>query len=701
MPPRIQTRSVRRRAPRRLQLKKLTISGVRSIQHQAIDLKPLTVVVGGNSAGKSTVLKSILLLVQAQRDSINPGDVGLNGNLVNLDKFDSVINSRMKNRSAMTIGMEFGLSDEGSRAPFQYLANAPGRSRVAVSLDSEIEDYLLFEVEMGEHPRTKGSAEIEVLKLDTVGGGLRLSRAPNADWPINADESTVVLNFAGDFNFDSRDDIDFYKVSGVVLDGIVPRRVAFRRTIAETLIEELLTQWGSQRRFGNRSRHSSRGVFGSLCPEFVDFEPQIRDEEIVVRTTERTLLLLKEQFEHANGLAEVLEAFIKVYLIIAGPEPILEQLDQVQLSSVREYICGDIEILWMALVGAHRLSLDGLSPELVQSVGQRVRDEIEFVVSQNPKERTEPYLANLNLLRRAAMSIFRIGEHWPIVDLLEQIDGRWRREITILQDEPIDGSAELTEFLTNQVHYVGPLRRGPETVTGYRMRGSVNQVGPEGENLAYLLSLNPIVKCPMWTGKSGVSEIEVKETTLQQAISYWVRELSLADEVSAREEPGIGDMIKLKMRGVDAELSPNDVGVGVSQALPVIAAVLMARPDDLIVLEQPELHLHPNAQLGLTDFFIAAARSGRRLLIESHSEHFLARMRLRSVETADDDHGWIAQNAGFIFAESEEPDSETGATFRQVDISVNGEIEDWPRGFFDQGPRESRTLFLRQQTKDA
>jgi predicted ATPase len=212
--------------------------------------------------------------------------------------------------------------------------------------------------------------------------------------------------------------------------------------------------------------------------------------------------------------------------------------------------------------------------------------------------------------------------------------------------------------------------------------------------------INPTVSAFEWADSSenrNGFEVTNEEKSFVSAMSYWVNELRLANSVRAVEIPGVGDSIKLVVPGVKTELSPNDVGVGVSQALPVIGAVLLANPGDLVVLEQPELHLHPDAQLELAEFFVAAIKSGRRLLIESHSEHFLNKLRLMAAKADDDGAKELTEMVGFVFAERE---LEEGMShFREVKLTTDGSVEDWPKGFFDQGANAAKDLFLLRQKR--
>ena len=75
-----------------------------------------------------------------------------------------------------------------------------------------------------------------------------------------------------------------------------------------------------------------------------------------------------------------------------------------------------------------------------------------------------------------------------------------------------------------------------------------------------------------------------------------------------------------------------DVGFGVSQAFPVMVESLLAEPNSTVLVEQPELHLHPAAQAELGDLFLKSMDFGARFVIETHSENLLNRIRRRMAE---------------------------------------------------------------------
>lgn len=696
-------RPARRRTTQSLQLEKLHLTNIRAIKEQTVSLKPLTVVVGGNSAGKSTLLKSILLVAQAQRDTGSIGEVRLNGRLVTLDKFDAVIRNGRADQ-AIGIGFEFALQE--SAANDQVGSRFPRAQRQDVATDetSASQEGIKFEMELGVHPATRGSASVQKVCYEGESERLELEPGPRVESPLDVREAVEISNFVGTSLLDN-DPTSKKEICGVVLSGLIPVQSAVKVSLAQMLVEEILDKWQSRYVLGSQPKRQA------LNPQFVTFTLSSSREIDTVSSTEETLYLIARAVRFSRNPPEVLESLLTLYLHQVGPEIIAEKLVENEISVLRGQICADLEALWLAFKDEVHFETQSPAEETIvrdirrkfQDFNQRHREVVAradyllddgFFRSGGPKRQQIS-----SELRRYA----RAARFFRVLEGLEEFDfhKRWSQFDSLRLEERMVSATQLSEFFLNRVHYVGPLRRGPETVTGYRMRGTANQVGVDGENLAYLLTIDPTVSCPVWVPRSAYSTVENSEMRLQEALSYWMQQLQLAEQVTAREEPGIGDMIRLRMKGMDTDLSPNDVGVGVSQAMPVLAAVLMAKPGDLVILEQPELHLHPNAQLALADFFLAATRSGRRILIESHSEHFLSRIRLRSVETAGMDNGWISENVGFIFAEPELEGSDTGVTFRQVEVTTTGDIDDWPVGFFDQGPRESRRIFIRQQELDS
>ena len=180
---------------------------------------------------------------------------------------------------------------------------------------------------------------------------------------------------------------------------------------------------------------------------------------------------------------------------------------------------------------------------------------------------------------------------------------------------------------------------------------------------------------------------EQSSVSLVEAVEAWGAQLGLLQAIRVVQVPKVGSTITVKTEGLDKEVSLDAVGVGVSQLLPVLVLCLLSEPESVILLEQPELHLHPALQQRLADFLIAIARSGRQLIVETHSEYMVSRLRRRIAEDPDDE---LLSISKVIFAER---DGQTGiTTYRDVELSPYGDIDEWPKGFFDQAAAEEREI---------
>ncbi len=118
-----------------------------------------------------------------------------------------------------------------------------------------------------------------------------------------------------------------------------------------------------------------------------------------------------------------------------------------------------------------------------------------------------------------------------------------------------------------------------------------------------------------------------------------------------------------------------DVGFGVSQSLPVIVALLVAKPDQMVYLEQPELHLHPRAQSNLAALLCEAAKRGVRVVVETHSDLLLLGIQTLVAE------GFI--DPGIVKLHWFERDKQGFTKVTSADLDEEGAYGDWPEDFGD------------------
>lgn len=148
--------------------------------------------------------------------------------------------------------------------------------------------------------------------------------------------------------------------------------------------------------------------------------------------------------------------------------------------------------------------------------------------------------------------------------------------------------------------------------------------------------------------------------------------------------------LELVTAGSELQVRTSDVGVGVSQVLPVVAAALDPHRPGITAIEQPELHLHPRMQVELGDLFAQSVDQGGVFLLENHSEHLMLRLLRRIEETHG---GELPEGKPALKPDQvsvvylDRVDGEVTATRLRID--EEGEfIDRWPHGFFDERAKE-------------
>jgi predicted ATPase len=132
--------------------------------------------------------------------------------------------------------------------------------------------------------------------------------------------------------------------------------------------------------------------------------------------------------------------------------------------------------------------------------------------------------------------------------------------------------------------------------------------------------------------------------------------------------------VRMKQTPVSAEVLLPDVGFGVSQILPVLVLCAYAEEGSILLLEQPEMHLHPSAQSELADVIIDAVRKRKlQVIVESHSEHFLRRLQLRIAREE-----LSSRDAALYFCHMENGESKA----ELLRLTEDGYVKNWPPNFF-------------------
>ena len=631
-------------------LRKWRLGSFKSVsQPIEIDLAPLTVVVGANSSGKSTLIQSILMMAQNamrndERSSAKAqGIFELNGPLVQLGTFRETRCDLTESKSPT---LQFGgtwFSGDRDRAMMTHFDSAVSDGFVRRGEQSLIWDVSLRPIE---RQLDSGLAVVdqssvkhyrkEILEEES---SVKSSIQKNVDLLKSKYELFSFSHSATQNNHRTKKEEDdktnsskFQAVSfqvGLPITGLV------RKNIVKYLFD------------------SQSKVIAEAIAEGVTIDPDLTEEEL------------------AAGRHKGYQPFIEDYVM--------------QLADHGKRI-----------VQQDRTSEDRNPASLSSSI-----EQFPLIPFEKFPEFTMQYFEEPNTrLEELVDNTF----HWQLMrDLQKRFDelfgeAEWTKEVTYClpngrrSTNPRIASSETplprlikswNRYLSERVLYLGPLRVGPRASYGIgsSIENSNLPLGESGEFLAKklftdrTLRLYPIVER---------GQLRDSRLTLEEAVTLWYQELGSSqesNEINVDAPNRQGYPLKIGKRTLA------NVGFGASQILPVLGLCLSASPGDLILLEQPELHLNPGMQQKLADFLLVMSKTGRQIIVETHSEYLITRLR-RNAATTPEDHKYFT----IIYVER---DLETGTTYRTVSVDDQGDLSEWPKGFFDHVADDLRVLMRR------
>jgi hypothetical protein len=225
------------------------------------------------------------------------------------------------------------------------------------------------------------------------------------------------------------------------------------------------------------------------------------------------------------------------------------------------------------------------------------------------------------------------------------------------------------ERLMDSIYYLGPLRDYPRREYGWT-GSSPDDVGQRGE-----LTIGAMLSATRDSQMRSLGHRR-RRKPFQEMIAHWLSELRLIQDFRL-EEIAAGTnlyraVVKTSRWSVPTALT--DVGFGVSQVLPAVVLLYYVPEGSTVLLEQPEIHLHPAVQSGLADVMLSVAKARNvQIIVESHSEHLLRRLQRRVAEGEAS-----SEDVKMYFV------SPSGYKARLSDLTLNtwGEIENWPERFF-------------------
>ncbi|CAD5975838.1 AAA family ATPase [Planktothrix agardhii] len=244
---------------------------------------------------------------------------------------------------------------------------------------------------------------------------------------------------------------------------------------------------------------------------------------------------------------------------------------------------------------------------------------------------------------------------------------------------PNDSDPTLVDesFNFSHVHYISADRIGPQEFYFKSTLNKFPNVGAKGEFTVNLLDKkrNDLVNEKLCLGNDA--------KTLYNQTEEWLS--YVFDGAKVEISKSISNILELLLNTDDSKdrYKPANVGFGYHCVLPIIVSGLIAREGEILIVENPEAHLHPKAQSQLTRFLAEVSSCGVQVFIESHSDHVLNALRIAVLDKILDTEDL---NILCLQLNSEQP-------VVQIPVQHNGGIEEWPQGFFDQMDKDFERLF--------
>ena len=627
---------------------KWKVVNFKSIREETeLDLGPLTIFAGANSSGKSTFIQSVLIVAQTLAHRVGSRSVVLNGALTSLGQFDD-------------LKSDGGESDQITiKCTFRPLRNRDTVIRPRSQIASGLSAYY----------------------------GLRANQLQ---------EIACEVSFDADSSSAERD-----------LFQIQPRLLATQLSCVSR------DQDNVDQKADISIHHCSKAVSEI---EGADVASEIDDRlraslSYAVELDENSMNEVKEEFRSAKPVGCLLRHFLPVG-IVCSIDTVEESANAITMA-----LQGDVR----RAIGLRRSAVRGnlLSEEMIAVLRGVLEDTIDFEQAFGSKYRDELPISSESetLTFRAWYERLRdlpVRDRLKVQRALRECEDLFDRIHAAMKVSATEKSetrsfvesrqprliGEATRYLDNffalSLKYLGPLRDTPKPLYPLAPTADPQDVGLRGEHTASILELHKNKKIryiPSANFKEPGIDRKTVTQTLETAVTDWLQYLGVASSVKSRDQGKLGHELKVGLSNSDSTHDLTHVGVGVSQVLPILLMCLLADTDSTLVFEQPELHLHPNVQTLLGDFFLSIALCSKQCIVETHSEYFIDRLRFRIAAASLENE--LSSQAKIYFVEKASRDS----FFREVVINEYGAIAEWPDGFFDQSQQQAEKILTVAATK--
>lgn len=242
----------------------------------------------------------------------------------------------------------------------------------------------------------------------------------------------------------------------------------------------------------------------------------------------------------------------------------------------------------------------------------------------------------------------------------------------------IDSHTEEIKRLFKNLTFISAERLGPQL--RYAFNNDMNYIGPKGEYVAcaFYNHKDDVVNKIIIDGIPDIfPEIDLEniDPTLGGQVQFWLSQMFRPTYVNAEYIAPVNEYtLRFGAPDRSGKYKPTNVGFGYSYVLPILVAALLTKPDSVFIIENPEAHLHPQAQSILSKFLALVSKTKVQIFIETHSEHIINAPRVMIVQES-----FKSDDLRILYFDEK---------FREKHIPIkvhsDGRILEWPEGFFDQ-----------------
>lgn len=627
---------------------------------QRVALRPLTLIFGANSAGKSSLLHSLILAKNANENGefdVRPG-CAITGDSVDLGGFRQYVHRQGESKEPVILSFSFKASgkdgnEKSANKGFRKLRSRllSGSSEFAVSLSID----------------SAGSSEPRVTTLTLEVDGGQLLRMGSIPVPKSKSALPKLMRIE---HWETEHPVSQHLFSECldVIHGThaTEENIAIFREAVEAVIQKATLS-------------SEKTLFPH---DFVDRSPLPVDTALDngnPQTDEATSQIrssVELNFERILGpLLQDIHDLLTISLgelVYLGP---LRNMPERHLSAdkmdVRNIASGSAALLKVINDSELRAKINDCLGKLKTAYELRVQatlgeDDIRRWVEKSVKLSLRTIILNAVKTPNGQDEIDSIRDRLPD-DLAAYVKAN------------PDLHAQLADYWWDAQYAYLEENEGEEEAAAYTMEDAMGDVldtvsgscGLYFEEILdhYLENTDPI---------TPLVERYYSQSSVEKSIN------KITEESGRRE-------LSLFEKGTETTMSLRDIGIGISQILPVLVHAY-GEQGKLIAIEQPEIHIHPGLQSEIADVFIESAlgEQGNKFLLETHSEHLILRIMKRIRQTFD---GKLPDGATAITSQDVQilyvERSERGCAVREMPLTERGELaKAWPGGFFEEGLKE-------------